>query len=65
MIYKCFDEGKITQEGEMDKISDPDVPTHGSISFLLPNGQWLSLLTSEWLHVRLDTKPVTWETIFE
>lgn len=65
MIYKCFSGDKITEEGTLDKISDPDVPTHGSISFLLPNGQWLSLLTSEWLHVRLGGEPVSWETVFE
>ena len=65
MNYRCYDDsGKLVETGQLPD-NDPNVPTHGSISFEVAPDRWLSCITSEWVIVELQGRPFTWRDNYE
>lgn len=62
MNYQTHDsQGKQEDRGQLIPGREPEVPTHGSISFEIGPDLWLTVMTSEWAIVHVKDAPYTWK----
>lgn len=52
------DEGHETYNGEFDDTRN--IPCHGSFSLEISPGQWISMLGTEYINIRIHQFPINW-----